>query len=129
MADKIRIMLVEDEEELIRIVQTFFRDEGFEVYTAMSGEDAVDLLTRIVPDVIVSDVKMGTMDGFDFLEEVRKKPELRNVPFIFLTIMDDRDSVKRAEKLGATGYMTKPFDVEELLEKVKEVLAQARRAQ
>lgn len=122
MPDATRILLVEDEEELIRIVETFFRDEGFEVRTAMSGEDAVSLLDKYRPEIIISDVKMGNMDGFELLEWVRNNPPLKSVPFIFLTIMDDRDSVLRAKKLGVDGYMTKPFDVEDLLEKVQTIL-------
>lgn len=122
MSDATRILLVEDEEELIRIVETFFRDEGFEVRTAMSGEDAVSLLANYKPEIIISDVKMGNMDGFGLLEWVRKNPATQSIPFIFLTIMDDRDSVMRAKGLGVAGYMTKPFDVEDLLEKVRSIL-------
>ena len=118
------LMLVEDEEELVRIVQTYFRDEGYEVRIALNGEEGLKLLQEFSPDVIVSDVKMGRMDGFEFFEALLKIPKLAKIPVIFLTIMDDRASVERATKLGAAGYMTKPFDVEELHEKIKEVLAE-----
>jgi CheY-like chemotaxis protein len=64
------------------------------------------------------------MDGFEFLEAVRKMPQANNIPLVFLTIVDDRSSVERAMKLGASGYITKPFDVEELHEKIIEVLAE-----
>jgi DNA-binding response OmpR family regulator len=123
MATNIKLLLVEDEEELIKIVETYFRDEGFDVRVALSAENALSLLSSFTPDIIVSDVKMGRMDGFQFLEALRKMPLVKNVPLIFLTIMDDRTSVERAAKLGASGYMTKPFDVEELHEKIREVLS------
>jgi DNA-binding response OmpR family regulator len=123
MATNTKLLLVEDEEELIKIVETYFRDEGFDVRVALSGENALSLLSSFTPDIIVSDVKMGRMDGFQFLEALRKMPPMKNVPLIFLTIMDDRSSVERAVKLGASGYMTKPFDVEELHEKIREVLS------
>jgi len=122
MATNTKLLLVEDEEELIKIVETYFRDEGFDVRVALSAENALSLLSSFTPDIIVSDVKMGRMDGFQFLEVIRKMPLVKNVPLIFLTIMDDRTSVERAAKLGASGYMTKPFDVEELHEKIREVL-------
>jgi len=122
MATNIKLLLVEDEEELIKIVETYFRDEGFDVRVALSAENALSLLSSFTPDIIVSDVKMGRMDGFQFLEVIRKMPLVKNVPLIFLTIIDDRSSVERAAKLGASGYMTKPFDVEELHEKIREVL-------
>ncbi|MBM4161464.1 MAG: response regulator [Ignavibacteria bacterium] len=124
MAHTIKLLLVEDEEELIKIVETYFRDEGYDVRTAFSAEAAISQFSTFTPDVIVSDVKMGEMDGFGFLEVVRKTPSVKDVPLIFLTIMDDRASVERAVKLGASGYMTKPFDVEELHVKINEVLSE-----
>ncbi len=123
MATSQKLLLVEDEEELVRIVQTYFRDEGFEVRIALNGEEGLKALQSFKPDVIVSDVKMGRMDGFEFFEALQKLPGLSAIPVIFLTILDDRSSVQRATKLGAAGYMTKPFDVEELHEKIKEVMA------
>jgi len=119
-----KLLLVEDEEELVRIVQTYFRDEGFEVRIALNGLEGLKVVRDFKPDVIVSDVKMGHMDGFEFFESLKKIPECSKIPVIFLTIMDDRSSVERASRLGAAGYMTKPFDVEELHEKIREVLAE-----
>ena len=122
MATRPKLLLVEDEEELVRIVQTYFRDEGYEVRIALNGEEGLKVLKNFKPDVIVSDVKMGHMDGFEFVEALQKLPVLNKIPVIFLTIMDDRATVERATKLGVAGFMTKPFDVEELYEKIKEVL-------
>ncbi|MDP2884071.1 MAG: response regulator [Ignavibacteria bacterium] len=118
-----KLLLVEDEEELVRIVQTYFRDEGYEVRIAFNGNEGLKVVRDFKPDVIVSDVKMGQMDGFEFFEALQKLPEFRKIPVLFLTIMDDRASIERATQLGAAGYMTKPFDVEELHEKIKEILA------
>ena len=126
MEQKQKLLLVEDEEELIRIVETYFRDEGYDVHIAMNAEEALVKLESFVPDVIVSDVRMGRMDGFQFLETLKSMPARKNIPFIFLTIMDDRTSVERAAAIGADGYLTKPFDVEDLHEKVKQVLARKR---
>ena len=116
-----KLLLVEDEEELVKIVETYFRDEGYDVRIAMNGEEGLRVLKEFHPDIIVSDVKMARMDGFEFYEHLRNNPSVANIPFIFLTIMDDRASVERATKLGASGYMTKPFDVEELHERIKEL--------
>lgn len=123
MEKKQNILLVEDEEELVRIVQTYFRDEGYDVRIAMNAEEALVTLETFTPDIIVSDVRMGRMDGFQFLQALRSLPEKKHIPFIFLTIMDDRQSVERAASMGADGYLTKPFDVEDLHEKIKQVLA------
>lgn len=123
MENKQKLLLVEDEEELVRIVQTYFRDEGYDVRIAMNAEEALVTLETFAPDIIVSDVRMGRMDGFQFLEALRAMPSRKNTPFIFLTIMDDRQSVQRATSMGADGYLTKPFDVEDLHEKIRQVLA------
>jgi len=124
MGHAIKLLLVEDEEELIKIVETYFRDEGYDVRTAFSAEAAISQLSTFTPDVIVSDIKIGELDGFEFLEVVRSTPSVKDVPLIFVTIMDDRASVERAGKLGASGYIIKPFDVEELHVKINEVLGQ-----
>jgi CheY-like chemotaxis protein len=92
----------------------------------MNAEEALVTLEKFVPDIIVSDVRMGRMDGFQFLQALKAMPARKDIPFIFLTIMDDRQSVERAAGLGADGYLTKPFDVEDLHEKVKQVLAKKR---
>ena len=118
-----RLLLVEDEEELVRIVQTYFRDEGFEVRIAFNGIEGLKAVREFKPDVIVSDVKMGQMDGFEFFEALKKLPEYNKTPFIFLTIMDDRSSVERATALGASGYMTKPFDAAALVKRIERLLA------
>lgn len=117
-----KLLLVEDEEELVSIVQTYFRDEGYEVRVALNGEEGLKAVQDFKPDVIVSDVKMARMDGFEFYEALQKLPEAAKIPFVFLTIMDDRSSVERAKELGASAYITKPFDVEELHEKIRELM-------
>ena len=90
---------------------------------AFNGVEGLKVVRDFKPDVIVSDVKMGQMDGFEFFEALQKLPEFSKIPVLFLTIMDDRASVERATQLGAAGYMTKPFDVEELHEKIKGIMA------
>jgi CheY-like chemotaxis protein len=123
MTGKNKLLLVEDEKELIGIVESYFRDEGYEVRVASNGVDALSVLAHYLPDIIISDVKMSPMDGFEMVEAIRKNQHLRNIPVIFLTIMDDRSSFERAKELHVVEYMTKPFDVEELHAKVVEILA------
>ena len=122
MEKNMKLLLVDDEEELVKIVHTYFRDEGYDVRIAMNAEEALVTLESFTPDVIVSDVRMGPMDGFQLRETLRERPRTASIPFIFLTIMDDRSSVERAAALGAAGYLTKPFDVEVLEKKIKDVL-------
>lgn len=117
-----RVLLVEDEPELIKIVETVFKDEGFDVRMALSAENALEIVKTFTPSIVISDVKMEGMDGFDFVEALRKNPMYQKTPVILVTILDDRDSIERAKKLGVSAYMTKPFDADELLEKVRELI-------
>ncbi len=118
-----KVLLVEDEEELIQIVETVMQDEGFEVRKALSAEDALVVCREYIPDIIICDIKMGEMDGLTMLGELRDDPRLSNAPFIFLTAIDSFGTKDKAKKLGANAYITKPFDVDELVATVKKLLA------
>jgi DNA-binding response OmpR family regulator len=117
-----KILLVEDEEGLVSIMASVLQDEGFAVKTLFSAEEALQLNGSFAPDLIISDIRMKGIDGFTMFEIMKALERFRNIPFIFLTAIDDRSSQQRALKLGATAYITKPFDVDELLGVVKKAL-------
>ena len=119
-----KILLVDDEEQLINIMASVLQDEGFAVKKMMSAEEALDSYASFHPDLVISDVKMERMDGFLMYEKL-KAINGRCVPFIFLTALDDRLGQQRAKSLGATAYVSKPFDVDELVGIVKRVLPQS----
>lgn len=110
------ILIVEDEEDLINILGIVLMDEGYMVMKASSAEEALLLCRTRPPDLIISDVKMGAMDGFALLERIKATESLKNIPFIFLTSVDETQARNRGLKLGANAYVTKPFDVDPLLE-------------
>lgn len=110
------IFIVEDEEDLINILGTVLKDEGYNVSKASSAEEALLLSKTLRPDLILSDIKMGKMDGFDLLESIKANDVLKSVPFIFLTSLDEAGSRKKGLQLGAAAYITKPFDIDDLLE-------------
>jgi len=119
------ILLVEDEESLVNIMSSVLQDEGFSVKTLFSAEEALQLNGSFSPDLIISDIRMKGIDGFTMFEIMKALERFRHIPFIFLTAIDDRSSQQRALKLGATAYITKPFDVDELLGVVRKVLPAA----
>jgi len=121
------ILLVEDEEKLIDIVALVLQDEGYDVQKSLTAEDALLVAPNFHPDLIISDMKMGEMDGFALFEKVRSDDRIGKVPFIFLTALDDSSSRQKAQSLGATAYVTKPFDVMELISLVKSALIPAPR--
>ncbi len=116
------ILLVEDEEMLVNVLATVLEDEGYKVRKSTSAEEALSSLSGFKPDLIISDVRLPEKDGFTMLQELQKDTSVSPVPFICLTALDDRQSEQRARNLGVAGYMTKPFDVDDLVKLVRQVL-------
>jgi DNA-binding response OmpR family regulator len=117
-----KIMLVDDEEQLVSIMASVLQDEGFAVKKMLSAEEALSEYVSYSPDLVISDVKMNSMDGFAMFERVKNLQRDKCVPFIFLTGLDDRLGQQRADSLGATAYVRKPFDVDELVGMVKKLV-------
>ncbi|HCA79159.1 MAG TPA: response regulator [Bacteroidetes bacterium] len=119
------VLLVEDEEELTAIVGVVFEEEGYEVRKSNSAEAALELCQSYRPDIIICDVKMGKMDGFMLLEKLKAAERLKDVPFIFLTAFDESQARKKGLNLGAVAYIAKPFDIEDLLKTVRNLVPPA----
>ena len=117
-----KILLVDDEGDLINYIASVLQEEGFDVSTRLSAEEALGKIASDKPDLVISDVRMQQMDGFTMLEKMKTMKDCSNVPVIFLTAMDDRLGEQQATKLGATAYISKPFDLDELIGLVKKVL-------
>jgi signal transduction histidine kinase len=103
--------------------------EGYLVSTAIDGEDALESLKAIYPDLIVADIMMPNMDGYALYRAIRARPECVPIPFIFLTAKAEREDVLIGKALGAEDYLTKPLDPEELLVAVRARLDRARAIQ
>jgi DNA-binding response OmpR family regulator len=115
------ILVLEDNKALRMIIRKALEKVGYEVKTAENGKEGLKILEKETPDLIISDVIMPEMDGFEFLKKIRKKHPL--VPFTFLTVKSELDDYSKGYELGATDYLTKPFDVEILLKKVEKRIA------
>ena len=113
-----KILLVEDDALLLEVMQNILESEGYEVIPAPNGKFALDLFDTFQPELVVSDIMMPEMDGYELLEAVRAKPEGVIVPFLFLSARTERTDVTRARMLGADDYLFKPFDAPELLKAV-----------
>jgi DNA-binding response OmpR family regulator len=113
------VMVVDDEERLVNLLEAYLSQEGFRVVKAYNGREAVFLARQEKPDLIVLDIMMPEMDGFDFMRIHRKE---RNTPIIMLTARDDGDEKVIGLELGADDYITKPFRPRELLARIRAVL-------
>jgi two-component system KDP operon response regulator KdpE len=114
-----RILVVDDEERMVRFIRMNLEHDGFEVFEAFNGKQAVQKLRDVNPDLILLDVMMPDLDGFEVLETVR---EISNVPVIMLTARGEEDDRVRGLELGADDYVTKPFSPRELVSRARAVL-------
>lgn len=120
-----KVLIVDDENHIrILLEQTLeeLEDEGIELLSAGDGETALGLIQEEHPNLVLLDVMMPKMNGFDVCYQVKKQPHLRDVYIIMLTAKGQEFDKKKGEEVGANLYMTKPFDPDELLEKAKEIL-------
>lgn len=122
MNDAKKILFLEDEAELLEALGNLLRDQGYQVVEAKSGESALKLLEEFVPDLILADIKLPGIDGFDFFNEVRKRENMASVPFVFLTAYNNLAAMSLARSHGAAEYITKPFDFEYLVARVRQLL-------
>ncbi len=88
----------------------------------MSAEDALLFRNDHTPDLIISDVTMGEMDGFTLLEKIHTVAEMKHIPFVFLTGVQDLTGVRKAKELGASAYIRKPVELDDVLQTVREIL-------
>ena len=114
-----RILVVDDEERMVRFIRMNLEHDGFQVSEAFNGKQAIQKIRDVTPDLILLDVMMPDLDGFEVLETVR---EVSNVPVIMLTAKGEEDDRVRGLELGADDYVTKPFSTRELVSRVKAVL-------
>ena len=114
-----RVLVVDDQPSNLRIISALLSRQGYAVTTAESGEDALRALEQQAPDLLLLDMMMPGMDGFDLLREMGENPEWSSLPVVFLTAAHDRDLLLRAFDAGAVDYVTKPFMPEELLARVQ----------
>lgn len=110
-----RVLLVDDEPGLREAVQAYLEDSGFEVTTAANGSQAFQVLSTAQPDVVISDVMMPGMDGYEFLTQLRQLDAYAHLPVVFLTAKGMTTDRIQGYRAGADVYLSKPFDPEELV--------------
>ena len=126
MADvKSKILVVEDDLDVAEMLNAYFRVQGYEVFTVNWGEDGVRACQTIDPDLVVLDIRLPDIDGYEVARRLRTDRRTQDVPIIFLTEKRDRADRLHGLELGADDYITKPFDVQELRLRVRNALRRA----
>ena len=114
-----RVLVVDDQPSNLRVISALLERHGYAVTTAEHGADALAALEGQLPDLLLLDMLMPGMDGFDLLREIRARAAWSSLPVVFLTVAQDRELLLRAFDAGAVDYVTKPFMPEELLARVQ----------
>jgi len=110
-----KILIVEDNPAIRKALERILEKSGYKTVSARDGRQAIDLLGNEVPDLIVSDIMMPNMNGYEFYKELRAMSRFNTVPFVFLTALNDEGDVRRGKELGVDDYITKPFKREDVL--------------
>jgi DNA-binding response OmpR family regulator len=122
------ILIIDNDEALVDVQSFYFSEHGYTVYTALDGDQGVELAVRHRPAAIVCDVIMRNMHGFEVLQALRRRPELTRTVVIMTSAKAYKPDIARALELGATDYVVKPFRTDELLSVLERHLAAAREA-
>jgi len=125
VTDKAQIIIVEDDPDLSEMLNNYFRVQGYDVLTAAWGEDAVRLTRENTPSLVMLDIRLPDIDGYEVCRRIRTNRRTQDVPVIFLTEKRDRVDKLMGLELGVVDYITKPFDIQELRLRVRNVLRRA----
>jgi CheY-like chemotaxis protein len=117
-----KVLIVDDEPNIVMAVEFLLQREGYQTEKAFNGMEALDMATRFLPDIIVLDVMMPGLNGFEVAEQIRRLPQLEYTKIIFLTAKGTQRDKETGYAKGAEAYMLKPFENEELVTIVNEML-------
>ena len=114
-----RVLVVDDDKGMLKIIEARLLHSGFEVELAQSGGQAIEILKKRLPGVILLDIVMPEMDGFETLSKMKADRKIRSVPVIMLTSKSESEDVQRAMSMGAKDYIVKPFNPAILMDKIR----------
>lgn len=117
-----KILIADDEHKIIMTLEYSFRKAGYEVFIARDGAEVLEILKTEIPDLILLDIMMPNVDGYTTLAEIKKNEKLNKVKVIFLSAKTGEEDIKKGLELGADAYVTKPYSIKRLVEKVEELI-------
>ena len=117
-----KILIVDDTPDIVQFLVVRLRSEGFDTLTAYNGFDALEVTRKEKPDLIILDVMMPQLNGFQVCRKIKQDPDLVHIPVIFLTAKDQPSDKFWGEEVGSSAYLTKPVDPREVAQKVHELL-------
>ncbi len=118
-----KILIVDDEPNIVMTLEYTFKRNDFEVYIARDGGEAIEILNEVVPDVVLLDIMMPKVDGYETLKQIRENDRLETTKVVFLTAKNKASDIEKGLKLGADKYLTKPFSVKKIVSEINELIA------
>jgi CheY-like chemotaxis protein len=122
MADTKRVLVCDDDPVILKLLEVNLELEGYEVLTAHHGEMALKLALEQIPDLVILDIMMPRLDGYQTAEQLRLHEETRDIPIVFLSAKAQQSDIDKGHKAGVEDYLTKPFDPSELIEVVERLV-------
>lgn len=119
---KQKILIVEDEESLLKLESILLTSKGYDVRGVSDGQQALDAIEEERPDLVLLDIMLPEIDGFEVCQRIKDNPETRAIPVIMLTAKKSREDMARGEKVGADWYITKPFKSAMVIETIQRFL-------
>ena len=117
-----KILIAEDEQDIRDLIEFTLKYVGHEVVCVSNGEEACDMAKKITPELILLDVRMPVMSGYEACEKIKNDPKTKHIPIVFLSAKGQDSEIQAGLSAGATDYLLKPFGPMELTDKVKELL-------
>jgi DNA-binding response OmpR family regulator len=117
-----RILIAEDERDIRELITFTLKFAGHEIYPTSNGEEAYQMASQVLPDLIILDVRMPRMTGYEVCEQIKANTETKDIPVVFLSAKGQESEVKMGIEAGADEYILKPFSPEQLVERVKSIL-------
>lgn len=117
-----RILVVDDEEDTLNLTKIVLENEGYEVQTALNHTEAFEKIQTAMPDVILLDIKLPGMDGFEICRRLRSRAKTKAVPIIMFSASINEKTLKQTQEIGANGFLLKPFNIGKLISVVKKHL-------
>ena len=118
-----KILIVDDEPNIVMSLEYTFKKQNFDVFIARDGNEALEILKIQLPDVIILDVMMPLVDGFETIQQIKQNEKLNHCKVIFLSAKNKESDIQKGLILGADAYLTKPFSLKKVVEQVTELLA------
>jgi CheY-like chemotaxis protein len=116
------ILIIDDSTTNVVLLQAVLNNKGYSIETALNVKDAFSIMSRKMPDLILLDLLMPRINGYEFLKEIKSSDKTSNIPIIVVSALTDQENIQKSMQLGANEFITKPVDIQKLLEMVGTVL-------